>query len=152
MISTTERLARRPNLESRQPGQMGQPGQPAIRARAGKLSSVLIAASLLGCTLLTACAPLVLGGAMVGSVLMASDRRTSGTQLEDQGIELKAAARVRSAVAERGHINVTSYNRAVLLTGEVPASPTKRPSSKASGPLRTSDPCSTSWPWWAPAP
>ena len=69
---------------------------------------------------LTACAPLVLGGAMVGSVLMVTDRRSSGAQVEDQAIELKAINRVREAVGERGHVNTTSYNRMVLLTGEVP--------------------------------
>lgn len=69
---------------------------------------------------LTACAPLVLGGAMLGSVLMVTDRRSSGAQVEDQAIELKAINRVREAVGERGHVNTTSYNRMVLLTGEVP--------------------------------
>ena len=75
-------------------------------------------AVLASATLLGACAPLVVGGAMVGSALMASDRRTSGAQVEDQSIELKAATRVRSAVSDRGHVNVTSYNRTVLITGE----------------------------------
>ena len=69
---------------------------------------------------LSACAPLMLGGAMVGSVLMATDRRSSGAQVEDQAIELKAINRVREVVGDRGHVNTTSYNRMVLLTGEVP--------------------------------
>lgn len=64
---------------------------------------------------LGACAPLVLGGAMVGGGFVATDRRTSGAQLEDEGIELRSSARV----GDKGHINVTSYNRQVLLTGEV---------------------------------
>ena len=68
----------------------------------------------------TACAPLVVGGAFVGGTLMLSDRRTSGAQVEDQAIELKATNRLKDALGERGHINVTSYNRVVLLTGEVP--------------------------------
>lgn len=76
-------------------------------------------AALAATTLLGACAPLVVGGAMVGGALMVTDRRTSGAQVEDQAIELKAANRVREAVGDRGHINVTSYNRAVLITGEV---------------------------------
>lgn len=71
-------------------------------------------------TLLGACAPLVVGGAMVGGSLMFSDRRTSGAQIEDEGIELKAGNRIRDALGERGHVNVTSYNRMVLITGEVP--------------------------------
>ncbi|MGE0331731.1 MAG: BON domain-containing protein [Ramlibacter sp.] len=68
---------------------------------------------------LTACAPLIVGGAAVGA-LVAIDRRTSGAQLEDEGIELRAASRVREALGDRAHVNVTSYNRQVLVTGEVP--------------------------------
>ena len=51
---------------------------------------------------------------------MATDRRTSGAQVEDEGIELRGMSRVNDALGERGHINITSYNRQVLLTGEVP--------------------------------
>ncbi|MCX2861438.1 BON domain-containing protein [Paucibacter sp. PLA-PC-4] len=77
--------------------------------------------SALGAALLSsACAPLILGGAMVGGVMMSTDRRTSGTQIEDQGIELKAGARLREQLGERAHINVNSYNRIALLTGEAP--------------------------------
>jgi osmotically-inducible protein OsmY len=68
---------------------------------------------------LGACAPLMVGG-MVGGAMVASDRRTSGIQLEDEGIELRSASRIREMLGSRGHINVTSYNRQVLLTGEVP--------------------------------
>ncbi len=68
---------------------------------------------------LTACAPLIVGGAAVGA-LVAIDRRTSGAQLEDEGIELRAASRLREALGDRAHVNVTSYNRQVLITGEVP--------------------------------
>ena len=64
------------------------------------------------------CAPLVLGGAAVGS-MMAIDRRTAGTQVEDEGIELRAVNRIHGAYGDRMHVNVTSYNRQVLLTGEV---------------------------------
>jgi osmotically-inducible protein OsmY len=70
---------------------------------------------------LAGCAPLVVGGAMVGGTLMLTDRRTSGAQIEDQAIELKAANRLREVFDERARVNVTSYNRMVLLTGEVPA-------------------------------
>jgi len=52
--------------------------------------------------------------------LVATDRRTSGAQLEDEGIELRAASRIRENLGERVHVNVTSYNRRVLITGEVP--------------------------------
>jgi osmotically-inducible protein OsmY len=80
------------------------------------LAVLAVAAGLSGCV-----APVVMGGAMLGTVLVASDRRTSGIQLEDEGIELRAGARVREVMNEKGHINITSYNRVVLLTGEVPS-------------------------------
>ncbi len=76
-------------------------------------------AALVGMASLSACAPLVLGTA-VGGAFMATDRRTSGMQLEDQTIELKASNRIRDALGDRGHINVNAYNRWILLTGEVP--------------------------------
>jgi len=80
---------------------------------------VLLAALLAAASLLAGCAPLVVGGAMVGTALSVTDRRTTGIQLEDQAIELKAVSRVRDAVGERGHVNTTSFNRTVLITGEV---------------------------------
>jgi osmotically-inducible protein OsmY len=81
--------------------------------------TALVISALLGATLLSACAPLIMGGAMVGGTLVAIDRRTAGIQLEDEAIELKGANRARE-VSAAGHINVTSYNRMVLITGEVP--------------------------------
>jgi osmotically-inducible protein OsmY len=87
------------------------------------LSTVLVAASLAGA--LSACAPIVVGGAVMGS-LVATDRRTSGAQLEDEGIELRAASRIRDNLGQRGHVNVNSYNRRVLLTGEVPSAQDKQ--------------------------
>nr|WP_297350557.1 BON domain-containing protein [uncultured Caldimonas sp.] len=85
----------------------------------------LLAATTL-VTGLSACAPLIVGGAMVGGVMMALDRRTSGTQVEDQSIELKALSRVKDVLGERGHVSVTSFNRMVLLTGEVPSEQDKQ--------------------------
>ncbi|MBK9361532.1 MAG: BON domain-containing protein [Rubrivivax sp.] len=79
-------------------------------------AATLAAAAALGT--LPGCAPLLIGGAMVGGTMMALDRRSSGAQVDDQAIELKAAARVRE-LALPAHINVTSYNRVVLITGEV---------------------------------
>jgi osmotically-inducible protein OsmY len=75
-------------------------------------------ATLLGASLLSGCAPLVVGGAVVTG-MVAVDRRTSGTQLEDQAIEIKVAAAVSKELGDRVNLNVTSYNRRVLLTGEV---------------------------------
>ena len=87
--------------------------------------------ALAGTTLLTACAPLVLGGAMVGGAMSFTDRRTSGAQLEDEGIEFKSASRLRDALGERAHVNVTSYNRTALLTGEVPSDADKAAAERA---------------------
>lgn len=86
---------------------------------AARFATTLLAVACLGGTL-SACAPVVLGGTAVG-VLVATDRRTSGAQLEDEGIQLRAAGRIREAVGDRVHVNITSYNRQVLLTGEVPS-------------------------------
>src|SRR5574343_1203048 len=88
------------------------------------LNRTLIAAvlvSLLG----TGCAPLLIGGAMVGGVTVATDRRTSGTQLEDETIEVKAGARLREQIGDKAHINVNSYNRVALITGEANSEETR---------------------------
>jgi osmotically-inducible protein OsmY len=90
------------------------------RTRAARLLSAAGAAALLAAAL-QGCAPLLVGGAAVGGALIAIDRRTAGVQLEDEAIELKAANRLRETFGERAHVNVTSYNRMVLITGEVPA-------------------------------
>jgi osmotically-inducible protein OsmY len=84
----------------------------------------LCAALLVGS--LTACVPLVIGGAAAGGTLVVTDRRTSGAQLEDEGIELRGTSRIRSNLGDRGHVNLTSYNRQVLLTGEVPTAQDKQ--------------------------
>ncbi|HEX7441695.1 MAG TPA: BON domain-containing protein [Caldimonas sp.] len=68
---------------------------------------------------LSACAPLLIGGALVGGSMVATDRRTSGAQVEDEVIEVKAGNRIRDAIGERGQVSVTSYNRIVLITGIV---------------------------------
>lgn len=83
-----------------------------------KKFSLTLAAALLASTLATGCAPLLIGGAMVGGVSVATDRRTSATQLEDETIEIKANARIREQLGDRVHINVNSYNRVALITGE----------------------------------
>lgn len=82
------------------------------RAAAGLLAVTALSA------VLSACAPLMVGGA-VTSALVAVDRRSSGAQLDDQGIELRAANRIREQMGSRARISVTSYNRKALITGEV---------------------------------
>ncbi|NRT58466.1 BON domain-containing protein [Sphaerotilus uruguayifluvii] len=81
------------------------------------LRTVLLPALL--ASLLAGCAPVLVGGAAVGGVLVASDRRSAGVQLEDEGLELKVGQRIRTVAGERSHVSVNSYNRQVLLTGEV---------------------------------
>lgn len=79
--------------------------------------ALLVAAGVSACVPLV---PVMVGGAMVGGAMVASDRRTSGMVVEDQGIEMKVGNSVNENLGERVHVNVTSYNRQVLLTGEVP--------------------------------
>ena len=86
----------------------------AVRSRvaAGVLAALTLTMGL------SACAPLIVGGA-VGGALVAVDRRTSGAQLDDQGIELRSTNRLKDELGDaRARVAVTSYNRRVLLTGE----------------------------------
>jgi osmotically-inducible protein OsmY len=76
----------------------------------------LLAGSVLG---LSGCFPLVVAGG-AGAAMVATDRRTSGTYLDDQAIELKASRQIGNKLPS-AHVNVASYNRAVLMTGEVPS-------------------------------
>ena len=65
------------------------------------------------------CAAVLFGGVIAGSAMVAADRRTSGSQLNDEGIEIRANNRLKERFGERGNFSVTSYNGRVLLTGEV---------------------------------
>ena len=76
------------------------------------------------------CIALLGVGAVAGGMSL-NDRRTGGTQIEDQAIELKSGGRLREAIGDRGHVNVTSYNRIVLLSGEVPSEADKVAAEKA---------------------
>lgn len=78
---------------------------------------------------LQGCVPVVATGAGTG-VLIAEDRRTSGTFIEDQGIELKASSRLDDKFKDTVHINITSYNRTVLMTGEAPTDAVKQEAEK----------------------
>ena len=82
----------------------------------------LLAALLVGATVLPAlqgCFPMVAAGVTSG-VLATVDRRSLGTQTEDESIEWKASARVSEKLGDKAHVNFTSFNRKVLMTGEVP--------------------------------
>ncbi len=87
-----------------------------------------LALSMLGS--LQGCIALVAGGAVAGGLSL-NDRRTGGAQIEDQSIELKSGGRIREAIGDKGHINVTSYNRIALITGEVPTDADKAAVEKA---------------------
>lgn len=83
-------------------------------------STVVVLLAVGVASTLSACVPLLVGGAVAGGAMVVTDRRTSGTQVEDETIEIKAARRVGEVLGDRGHTNVTSYSRIVLITGEVP--------------------------------
>ncbi len=82
--------------------------------------SAALAASLQGCVLAVA------GAAVGGGALIGTDRRTLGTQTEDREIQIKAASQIRSGLPDEAHVNVTVFNRRVLLTGEVPNNASKQ--------------------------
>jgi osmotically-inducible protein OsmY len=79
---------------------------------------------LLLTTGLSACAPLMFGG-VIGGAMVASDRRTTGVQVEDETIEQRASSAMRENFGTKEHISITSYNRQVLITGEVSTELTK---------------------------
>lgn len=83
------------------------------------MRNLLIILSFLAVSLLQACIPLAAGGIVAGA-LVAEDRRTVGAQAEDQSIEIKALNRIGELFKDKHHVNVTSYNKQMLLTGEVP--------------------------------
>jgi len=79
-----------------------------------------LAGAALAAALLSGCGALVVGGMVVGGAMVATDRRTTGAQVDDETIEVKSSSRMMETFGERVRINTTSYNRMVLLTGEVP--------------------------------
>ena len=102
-----------------------------MKFRMTRTACVLIAAASLAGGL-AGCFPLVVGGVAVGS-LMAVDRRTAGSQVEDEGIELRALNRIHAEQGDRVHVNYTSYNRQLLLTGEVPSEEVRQSVERSAG-------------------
>lgn len=92
---------------------------PSLHALGGRWLPAVLLAAMCGSTL-TACVPLVVGAA-AGGTWIALDRRTSGAQLDDEGIEARGVNRIETALQGRGHVAVLSYNRIMLLTGQVAA-------------------------------
>jgi osmotically-inducible protein OsmY len=82
----------------------------------GSLAKAVLCAALIGS--LQGCVPLIVGGAAMGAAAT-MDRRTLGAQTEDKSITVKAEVQVPKIVGDAGHVNIASYNRKVLLTGEV---------------------------------
>src|SRR4029078_8943175 len=114
------------------------PGAACVAARSGEADAVrfhgfartrrprmirmtaCVAVVLIAGATLTGCVPAVIAVGAGGTALVASDRRTTGTQVDDEGIELKIVQNANAQYGDRIHLNVTSYNGIVLLTGEVP--------------------------------
>lgn len=83
-----------------------------------KSTPVMLLGTALLSALLSACAPAMFGG-VIGTTLVATDRRTSGAQVDDEAIEIRGHAAMRENFGTNTHVNITGYNRQVLLTGEV---------------------------------
>jgi osmotically-inducible protein OsmY len=85
------------------------------------MTRLLASAALLGfAALLDGCAAVVVGAGAAAGYSAYEDRRSTGTQVEDQRIESRAASSIDQIFGWKVHVNVTSYNRQVLITGEVP--------------------------------
>jgi osmotically-inducible protein OsmY len=82
-------------------------------------STASLLSTLLMCLGLASCAAPLMFGGVIGGAMVASDRRTTGIQLEDETIEQRSASAIRENFGSKEHINITSYNRQVLITGEV---------------------------------
>lgn len=80
---------------------------------------------------LQGCAPLIVGGAVAGGAMVAVDRRPPDIMASDERIELQATDRINGLFKDKGHINVTSFNRQVLLTGEAPTEALKQEAERA---------------------
>lgn len=76
--------------------------------------------------LLQSCIPLLIGAGVGAGVVVADDRRTSATVLEDQTIEVKARNRISEKYGDQTNVSVTSYNRFILLTGQAPTEEIKK--------------------------
>ena len=84
----------------------------------GRLTLAVLSVAAAAATL-SACAPLAVGGAALTGAMVAGDRRSSGSQLDDQGIELRASNRLKDELGDaHARYAISSYNRRVLLTGE----------------------------------
>src|SRR5262245_8675324 len=90
-----------------------------------------VALLLVSAAALQACADALIVGGVIAGVAMAADRRQTEVMFSDQRIEFNAGSRIDDALKGQGHVNVTSYNYMVLLTGEVPSAQAKADAEKA---------------------
>ena len=93
--------------------------------RLNKSTTSLLSTLVLCLGLVSCAAPLMFGG-VIGGAMVASDRRSTGIQVEDEGIEQRSATAIRENFGSKEHINITSYNRQVLITGEVSTDTVRR--------------------------
>src|SRR3954468_14048733 len=84
------------------------------------MRGLLVVLALAGVFALQACVPIVLGAGGAAAYSSLEDRRSTGTQIDDESIEVRASNRISDRFGSNAHVNVTSYNRIALLTGEVP--------------------------------
>jgi osmotically-inducible protein OsmY len=82
-------------------------------------STASLLSTLVMCLGLASCAAPLMFGGVIGGAMVASDRRSTGIQVEDETIEQRSATAMRENFGSKEHINITSYNRQVLITGEV---------------------------------
>ena len=75
---------------------------------------------------LQSCIPLIVGAGVGAGIMMADDRRTNATMLEDQTIEIKARNRISEKYNDQGNISVICFNRFILLTGQAPTEDMKQ--------------------------
>ncbi len=99
-----------------------QPSSSSSRPAPWRLA--VLASALAASAVLSACVPLAVTGVAVGAMAVA-DRRTLGAQTDDQAIELKALGQVREQIPHAGGVSFTSFNRKVLLTGQVAEAETR---------------------------
>lgn len=89
-------------------------------------STASLLSTLVMCLGLASCAAPLMFGGVIGGAMVASDRRTTGIQVEDETIEQRSATAIRENFGSKEHISITSYNRQVLITGEVSSDTVRR--------------------------
>lgn len=95
-------------------------------AETSKKHYFFAAVVLITATLLSGCAAVIVGGAAATTAIVATDRRTTGEQVEDRAIELKAESQLRALLGENARVNSLSYAGVLLLTGDVPTANDKQ--------------------------